>query len=250
MKEQTREEPRILAAAERQMRAWSLAQEIADDTIGSRRIDPSHARLGNYISISREAGAGGSEIAENVGRQLGWEVLDKNILDEVAQRYRLPRPMLELVDETRSNWAYDILGPLLDHGIVTHEKYLMHLARVTIAAARRGNVVLVGRGGQFLLPRDRGLAVRIIASEKYRIGRIMAKYELSEAKARQMIAVLDGGRKQFVAKFFHHDVADPHLYDLVINVDFLGPQAAAEQIVVAWERTHARQGAPAGPASC
>lgn len=245
MKEQTREEPRILAAAERQMRAWSLAQEAGGSPIRSGRIDKPHVRLGNYITISREAGAGGSEIAEAVGRQLGWEVLDKNLLDQMAQRFQLSRPMLELVDETHSTWAYDILGPWLDRGIVTHEKYVIRLSRVVHAAARRGNVVFVGRGAQFLLPRDRGLAVQIIASEKHRIGRIMAKYEMQETAARHMVAVLDRGRRELVAKFFHHDVADPHLYDLVINVEFLGPQAAADLIVAAWQRAEDRHGATA-----
>ncbi len=249
MKEHTREEPRIVAAAERQMRAWSLAQEIAEGSVKSHRFDQPHGQFGNYITLSREAGACGGEIGEAVGRRLGWEVLDKNLLDRVAQRSHLPRPMLELVDETRSNWAYDIFGPWLDRRIVPHEKYMVHLARIVLAAARRGNVVLVGRGGRFLLPREQGLAVRIIASEKYRVGRTIEKYSLSEAQARQFIAAVDRGRKELVARFFHRDVADPHLYDLVINVDLLGPDVAAEQIVAAWQQVEARQGAAAMPSS-
>jgi len=249
MKEQTREEPRILAAAERQMRAWSLAQEIAEGTVRSHRFDPMHGRLGDYISISREAGAGGSAIGEALGQRLGWEVLDKNLLDCVAERFHLSRPMLELVDETVSNWAYDILGPWLDHQIVTHEKYMVHLARVVVAAARRGKVVLVGRGGQFLLPRDQGLAVRIIASEKYRVRRIMEKYALGEAQAKQFVTTLDRGRREFVGRFFRRDVDDPHLYDLVINVDFLGPEAAVEEILAAWQQVEARRREAPMPAS-
>jgi cytidylate kinase len=155
--------------------------------------------------------------------------------------------MLEMVDETQSNWAYDVFGPWLDRRIVPHEKYLVRAARIVLAAARRGNVVLVGRGGQFLLPREQGLAVRIVASEKYRVRRAAEKYALSEAQARQFIATVDRGRKDFVARFFHRDVADPHLYDLVINVDFLGLEAAVEQIIVAWRRVEARRSAAAAP---
>ena len=241
MKENTREEPRILAAAERQMRAWSLTQEMSEGAAKSHRMDSTHGRLGNYITLSREAGAGGSEIGEAVGQRLGWEVLDKNLLDCVAQRFHLSRPMLELVDETMSNWAYDILGPWFDHQIIPHEKYLVHLARIVIAAARRGNVVIVGRGGQFLLPRNQGLAVRIIASEKYRVGRIMKKYAMGEAQARHFVTGVDRGRKEFVSQFLHRDLADPHLYDLVINVDILGPDGAVGEILAAWERVEARR---------
>jgi cytidylate kinase len=137
----------------------------------------------------------------------------------------------------------------LDRRVVPHEKYLVHAARIVLAAARRGNVVLVGRGGQFLLPREQGLAVRIVASEKYRTRRTMEKYALSEVQARQFIATVDRGRTEFVAQFFHHDVADPHLYDLVINVDFLGPDAAAEQIVAGWRQVEARRGTAGVPPS-
>lgn len=247
MKELTHEEPRILAAAERQMRAWSLAQEIAHGATCARRVDRPHRQFGDFITLSREAGAGGGEIGEAVGRRLGWEVLDKCLLDRVAQDARLPRAMLELVDETQWNWAYDVFGPWLDRRIVPHEKYMVHVARAVLAAARRGNVVFVGRGCQFLLPPGHGLAVRIVASEKYRVRRVMEKFNLSECQARQYIATLDRGRREFVARFFHRDLNDPHLYDLVINVEFLGADAAVELIVAAWRQIEARRHGEAAP---
>jgi cytidylate kinase len=238
MKEQTREEPKILAAAERQMRTWAWDRE--HDTV--RRAVPaeppalSTARRVRYITISRETGAGASQIAATVGRKLGWEVLDKNLLDRIADRFRLSRPMLELVDETNFNWAYDVIGVFLDPKIVPHEKYLAHLGRVIRTAARRGNVVLVGRGARFLLPRENGLAVRIIASMSYRAARVMQRLGCDEAKARRYIQEVDHGRKVFVEKFFHHDIADPDLYDLVLSVDRLGQATAADMIVEAASR--------------
>jgi cytidylate kinase len=238
MKEQTREEPKILAAAERQMRtwAWSHEHENARSTALGERPSLSTSRRVRYIAFSREAGAGGGEIAAMVGRKLGWEVLDKNLLDQVADRFRLSKPMLELVDETDSSWAYDVVGAFLDPKIVPHEKYLAHLSRVIRAAARRGNVVLVGRGAQFLLPRDNGLAVRVIASMKYRVARIVQQRECDEAKARQYLLEVDHGRKDLVQKFFHRDVTDPRLYDLVLDVDHLGPTTVADLIVEAASR--------------
>jgi cytidylate kinase len=229
MKEQTREEPKILAAAERQMRTWAWDRE--HDT--AQRPALSTARRVRYITFSREAGAGASLVAAAVGRKLGWEVLDKNLLDQVADRFRLPRPMLELVDETNSSWVYDVVGVFLDPKIVPHEKYLAHLSRVIRAAARRGKVVLVGRGAQFLLPREEGLAVRIVASMKYRLARIVRRLGCDEAKARHYLHEVDRGRKEFVEKFFHRDITDPELYDLVLRVDHLGPATAAELIVEA-----------------
>lgn len=239
MKEQTREEPKIVAAAERQMRAWSLAQELSQRAAQTRRVDQPHQGFGPYITVSREAGAGGSQIAELVGQKLGWEVLDRNLLDRVAERFRLCRHMLELVDETQPSFARDVLGAWFDPRIVPHGKYVVCLGRVVEAAARRGRVVLVGRGANLLLPRDQGLAVRLIASESYRVQQIMQRCGLEESQARRYMAEVDRGRREFVLEWFNRDITDPHLFDLVIQVDRLGPAGAADAIIAAYRHWNA-----------
>ncbi len=236
MREQSSVEPKTLAAAERQMRSWVLTEEIAEQALLSQSTKRLPGQLGDFITISREAGACGSEIAELVGRKLGWGVLDKNLLDQVADQSNLPRPLLEFVDETTVDWADGVLGTWFDPKGVPHHKYVVHLTRIVLAAARRGNVVMVGRGGRFLLPADQGLSVRLIAPERYRAAQIAQRLQLSAAKARRHVAEVDRGRREFVARFFHHDVDDPHLYDLVLNVAHFGPEFAAERIVDAYPR--------------
>jgi len=231
MKEQTREEPQILAAAERQMQAWVMNQEVEARSAGSQELGQLAGQVRPYIAISRESGAGGSEIAQAVGGKLAWEVLDKNLLDRVADRFRVSRMMLELVDETQSSWVYDVLGTWMDRQVVPHEKYVAHLGRIVLAAARKESHVFVGRGAQFLLPPDRGLAVRIIAPKKYRIERIMRREGLNAAGAGQFAKETDRGRREFVERFFHRDIDDPHLYDLVINVGHVGSAGAVDQII-------------------
>lgn len=231
MKEQVREEPKILAAAEQQMRAWAKSNEPSLAVDDSTAIE---ARLKPFVAISREAGAGGSPVGQIVGRMLGWEVLDRNILDRVAQRYKLSRPLLEMVDETRANWAFDVLGTWLDPKLIPHEKYVIHLGHVVLAAACQASAVYVGRGVQFLLPKDRGLSVRIIASEAYRTQRIAERENLTQKQARLKMLNVDNGRRAFVRRFFHHDIDNAHLYDIVLNVERLGPTATAECIVAAF----------------
>ena len=98
MKEQTREEPKIMAAAERQMLAWVKTAEIHEQTIHEEGAQNLCSQLGKYLAISREEGVGGSEIAQIVGAKLGWEVLDKNLLDQVAERLQCSPATLESVD--------------------------------------------------------------------------------------------------------------------------------------------------------
>jgi hypothetical protein len=229
----TREEPGIVAAAERQMHAWEMTRELKERAFRREGTGRTTAHGLRFVALSREAGAGGSEIGRRVGERLGWEVFDKNLLDCVAERFHLPRDMLDLVDETHTNWVYDVLGTWMDRKLVPHEKYVACLARMMLAAAGRGPAVFVGRGAQFLLPRDEMLAVRLVASPKYRIRQIMVETDVSESDARRFIAETDAGRREFVTKFFHHDVNDPHLYDLVINVERCGKAAAVEDIVAA-----------------
>jgi len=233
MKAPTREEPKIVAAAERQMQAWARAAEIADRKPSREEVARAARDVRPYLTISREEGAGGSEVAESVGRNLGWEVLDRNLLDRVAERFDLPRPLLEVVDETGGNWLYDVLGTFMDRKIVASEKYVVHLGCVILATARQASLVLVGRGAQFLLPREKGLAVRIVAPVEHRIQRVMQSQGLAAEQARRLMQETDQGRRQFVTRYFHHDIADPQLYDLVINTQRLGVAGAAEQIVAA-----------------
>ncbi len=224
-------EPRIAAAAERQMQAWSRSAEIAQSKLRQPCEPAGAGEIQPYVALSREEGCGGEEVAELLGRRLGWEVLDKNLLDHIAQRYQLSRSMLEMLDETPGNWAYDTFGSWFDRGLVTHDKYVSLLCRVVLAAARRASVVLVGRGAQFMLPREKGLAVRLVAPVSWCVARVMREQGLSAAEAYRHICRVNARRRDFVRRFFHRDIDDPRLYDLAINMATVGPQAAAGLVI-------------------
>ena len=231
MGDQSWVEPKMVAAAERKMQEFARTQEIANRTTRIDKPERKPRNVAAYITLSREAGASGSAVAEVLGQELGWEVLDKGVLDQLADKYQLSRPTLEAVDETTMSWAYDIFGTWLDREIISHEKYLTRLNRIFLTAAKKGNAIFVGRGAQFLLPRDRGFSVRLVASESYRLHQLMERHELPLAKARQLMVRLDRGRRQFVRHFFHQDVDDPHIYDLTINVERFGIEKTVDLII-------------------
>lgn len=234
-----RKERRIVAAAEREMQRYSFLESIAESLDYAEQPEEKRRRgLGRFITISREAGAGAEDIARTLGDRLGWEVLDKKLVDMVAERYRLSRPMLEAVDETRHNWVHNTFGPVFDPKVVPREKYMTYLERVLIAAARRGDVIFVGRGARFVLPAQGGLAIRLVASERYRVKRLQQERGISEPEAQRLVHELERGRHEFVSHFFHCNVADPHHYDLVIHVERMGVEQTVELILDAqtcWE---------------
>jgi cytidylate kinase len=221
------QDARLAAFTEGQMRTWARLQETAARRQESGRSTVQAVR---YVTISREAGADGETVARLVGERLGWQVYDKNLLDQVAQRYKEPRLMLDLVDETESNWVYDILGTWMDRRIIPHEKYAVQVSRLIRILARTGNAVFVGRGAQFVLPRSTTFAVRIVAPEAFRAQRVRQRRNTASQEALDWIHRTDRGRREFIRRFFRQDVNDPHLYDLVVNVEQFGPVGAADQI--------------------
>ncbi len=80
------------ALVEQQMRRWLALQDVADRPVAPRSsIEPASL----HVSVSREAGTGGEEIAQLAGEQLGWEVLDKELVDAVAEHFQWPRHVLD-----------------------------------------------------------------------------------------------------------------------------------------------------------
>ena len=172
-----------------------------------------------------------------LGETLGWKVFDRQLLECMAEKYHTTPAMLELVDETTTSWVAELFGNLIVPESLTQLQYVIRASRMILMAAHGGKVVFVGRGARFILPQERGLAVRLIASQKYRIQQIMERRRVTFDEAQAYVTKTDADRRAFIKRYFHHDATDPHLYDMVINVERLGPQLAARQIadaVAAW----------------
>lgn len=242
------EERRVLEeAVERQFRWRNLLQRIEEEVQSARRADQLKPRLGPYVTISRQAGAGGGEIAAVLGQILDWQVLDKSIVERMAERFHMDPAMLSLFDETKANWIRETLGSLLDHRMVSQNTYVAHLGRMVMLAAYQGHVIFVGRGAQFFLPRERGLAVRIVAPEKDRVAHLREKAGLSEREAHRLMSELDQGRDEFIRRYFQHNSADTTLYDLVVNSSIFGVQQSAEVILAAIRARGMDHHEPANP---
>ncbi|MCY2986767.1 MAG: cytidylate kinase-like family protein [Planctomycetota bacterium] len=193
-------------------------------------------KTGPFIAISRQSGSDGTQIARLVGEKLGWDVLDKEILDFMTQRYDTSRSMLEFVDETNSSWVQDVLSSLADSRLISRDKFVAHLQRIICLAALHGRVILVGRGAHAILPREHGLAVRIIAPQELRVDHVSARRSLSRQEAAAAINETDKRRKEFCQRYFHFDNDDPLQYDLTINTARMAPAEAADVIIEAFRQ--------------
>lgn len=217
--------------AERQMRMWALRLESPQRPEEEKAAVSPKRLIRPYIAISRETGADAGELAKSIGAKLGWKVLDRELLDYMAEHYHWSPIALEYVDERTASWFHEIFGKWLDQQIVSQAEYVHRLGRVVLMAAQHESTVFVGRGAQFILPRENGVAVRVIASRKQRIECIVKRRRCNQQEAEKFIDETDKGRADFVKRYFQHDVADPQLYDLVVNLERTSRDAAAELIV-------------------
>lgn len=225
----------VETAAKRQLRRWLLSPRLRDYMEQAPEPTAETARTGPYVAVSREAGAGGGEIARRVGQLLQWDVLDKELLDFTARRYQAPRDLLEFVDETRARWIHDLFHSFFQAGAVSQDCFIAHLRRVVLLAALHGNVVFIGRGAHCILPRESGLAVRVIAPREVRILRTMARRQLTRREATRYVEHTDTGRHELCKYYFQRDPCEAHQYDLTINTGRIDVETAAREIVTAWE---------------
>ena len=145
-------EASVVEAAERQMQQWLFLHKGSEKAASALEARTS---FGPYLTISREAGAGGGQIARLVGEAVGWEVLDRKLLECVAETYHTSPAVLELVDETTTNWITELFGHWIDPTSVSQMQYICRVSRVILMAARAGKVIFVGRGAIRTAPRAR-----------------------------------------------------------------------------------------------
>jgi cytidylate kinase len=237
---------RLSAAAEKQMRSWAQVQQMAARAIKETSVERLPVRAIRYVTISRECGADGTLVAQLVAKTLGWNDYGRNLRDHMAKWYEESRSKLDVVDETSRNWLMDTFGTWLDHSLITHDKFVAQASKMIHILARRGPAVFVGRGAQYLLPREATIAVRLVAPESYRLERVQQRQGFAtRGEARRWIHSTDAGRRDFVRRHFHHDITDPHGVDLVINVERVGTVGAAGQIVFAVCRAKGMTAPPA-----
>ncbi len=216
--------------AEQRVRQWTLNLEAQRRRFEKRNSSELSVDTHPYIAISRETGSGGAAVARRVGDLLGWDVLHRELLDHMAEKFNLRRDMLGMVDEKTSNWIIEVFGKWLDPRLVTHSEYIVHLGQIVLLAAQNANTVFVGRGAQFFLPAEKGLSVYLVAPLPMRIRQVCQIRGCSAAEAGRYIRDTDKGRRDLIKSSFNHMIGDPHLYDLVINRAHTSEEDAAELI--------------------
>ncbi|MDD5344721.1 MAG: cytidylate kinase-like family protein [Smithella sp.] len=196
---------------------------------------------GPVITISREPGAGGSEIARRLSKALNLDLIGGQIIQHVADSAKMSRKVIQSLDEREVTFRETLLSSLFGENRPWPGEYLQHLIKVVGTIGAFGNVILVGRGASYVLPRERTFKVRIIAPIELRIKHFIEDRGYTKAEAEQYIVKTENNRKAFVRKYFNADLTDPAHYDMIINTERITMEGATESIIVAFHQRRKRQ---------
>lgn len=186
---------------------------------------------GPWISISRQAGSKGSELAGTVAETLGWKAYDKEILSAIASETFSDEVVLSRLDEHGVREFDEYLVGIIVPEDPGQARYLIGMTRVIARLARQGRVVLVGRGAGWLLTPAFGLRVRVIGPLEARAEEIARVHSISVDEARRRVSENDDAQRTFIRQAFHRDIDDPTGYDLILNPADLGYEAAREAVL-------------------
>jgi cytidylate kinase len=209
------------------------------------------------VTISREYGSGGGEIAARLARRLGWRLVDHELVARLAQALGESEDETEAFDEHAENFIWRMLEGLRfvsPWTIVEQPRSFGEdqarrraaLASVIEAATALGDVVIVGRGAQAILADRRDvLHIRIVAPLAARIAYVVRRENLAPDAARARILTVDRDRAHYLQEVEHARPDNPHLYDLTINTGVLTLDDAVDLIALALERKGRRLDVPA-----
>jgi len=162
------------------------------------------------VTISRHIGSLGSEVAQTLAKTMSYRLLDRESLEKSLAAYGISALHLERYDEKKPSF-WEVFSSERD-------RYLHYLKTVFLEAARQGNCVILGRGGQVLMGDVPGvLHVRCVAPLELRVARVQERYSCGNRQAEQIIRQSDHDRYGFHKFFFNVNWESPSLYDVILN---------------------------------
>ncbi len=183
----------------------------------------------SIVTISHEIGSGGPEIGQQLAERLGYKHVDQELISETAHRYGLLEEKLSHLDESKPS--------LFERFDAETRRYITAIQTSLYEFAEQDNVVLMGRGGQWLL---RGIPhvvrLRVMAPFELRVKRLAKKLAGSMGEQTNMRTVTEMARRDDNEKagrmryLYEVDLTDPAFYELVINTERVSVAAAVELV--------------------
>lgn len=178
----------------------------------------------SIVTISKGSFIKGTEVAEKVAEMLGYECLDREILIKTSEQFNIA--------EVKLNKALEDAPRFLDRLTFEKNTFVSYIRNALLEHLGKDNIVYHGIAGQYFLEDvSHVLKVRIVSNFENRVEEVMERDAVSEKAAAQAVQKVDDARKKWGLHFYGIQIEDPSLYDLVININKLSVDAAADLIV-------------------
>lgn len=183
------------------------------------------------ITITRQFGSMGRTIAKELSEELGVEFYDRDIVEEVSQKLKLPVSQISESEEQASYRFWRRMFPL-----GTDKEYMQNIIfdvqkEIIKELARKSSCILVGRCSDAILePQENNLNLYIYAPLEKRLDNCINRLEMGEAEARRTIADVDRARDAYHKKYAGFLPSSPEHKHLMIDSSMLGPEETAHWI--------------------
>ena len=185
----------------------------------------------SVITVCMEPGSGGSIVAAEIAKQLDFDFFHHEIINKIAKSSQISIEVIETLEKERLSGINDFISSLIDDKYLWPGLYLEHLMKIVHVIGEHGRAVIVGRGANFILPKQERLSVRVVSPLDVRIQNVVHEYGVSENEAKQRILRRESMRRAFVRQSFDEDIANPLNYDLILNMRKLSNKSAINAVI-------------------
>jgi cytidylate kinase len=188
------------------------------------------------ITVSRETGSGGRTLAATIAKRLGFEFIDRQIVDRLVVDTGARERLIASLDErTRSGVTLWVEG-ILTGRYIDRSEYARALCHSITTLAEQGDAVILGRSANVILGPRGGLHVRIVAPPEIRLQNLVRHMGMTPKEALEHIQDCDEDRRKFSVEVLNANIENPNDYHMVINTGRVSLSLAEELIMRAWER--------------
>lgn len=193
-----------------------------------------------FVTISREAGAGGHTIGNLLVERLNeldpgespWSLWDKNLVEKVANDHHISRELIEALESHHKLWMQEFLAALSMQADPVEASVYRGVAATIRALALYGRVVVVGRGGAFITRNmPGGVHLRLVAPRSFRIASMAQQLNMTREAAAEHVRKLDHERDTFYKRYWPKDACTPDVFTLTINTAGVDENRAVECIL-------------------
>jgi len=199
------------------------------------------------LTISRHFGAGGATLGARLAKRLGYRYVDDELIKEVAKKAGVAPSRVRTFEKSGTSKLIKLLDWVVspdfierhvsDKDQITEQRYVEEVKEVLHKLHREGNVVIIGRGGNYALKGYPGtMHVFLVADVEYRVRFLCEHYDMSKSQAESAVMRADMIRTRFLNCFSPegwHD--DPLLYTIILNMNDVS-ESRAEEILVGLAR--------------